>query len=110
MLVLTNTLGLVVAIWMGGKGVTNLEPVFLTFSYYALGNPRDVGTSMAFIGISRMRSQKPGQFSTELMLDPPRVLDAKQPEAFRPADYDVELRGVQFRHSPSQPLLFDGLF
>lgn len=35
MLVLTNTLGLIAALWLGGAGGTSLEAVFVTFSYYA---------------------------------------------------------------------------
>jgi ATP-binding cassette subfamily B protein len=35
MLVLTNTFGLIAALWLGGRGGTNLEAVFITFTYYA---------------------------------------------------------------------------
>jgi ATP-binding cassette subfamily B protein len=46
---------------------------------------------------------------TELLLDPPRVVDLVQPVVFKPADFGVELRSVKFRYSPSQSLLFDEL-
>jgi ATP-binding cassette subfamily B protein len=45
---------------------------------------------------------------TELLLDPPSVMDSSSPEVFRPRDLEVELRDVSFRYAPGQPLIFDG--
>jgi ATP-binding cassette subfamily B protein len=44
---------------------------------------------------------------TELLLDPPCVVDVEAPEAFRPAHYGVSFRDVSFRYSASQPWLFE---
>src|SRR5262249_2190542 len=43
----------------------------------------------------------------ELLLDPPAVLDADGRESFAPVDHGIELKDVNFRYSPSQPLLFE---
>jgi ATP-binding cassette subfamily B protein len=44
---------------------------------------------------------------TDLLLDPPTVQDVESPAPFAPRDHGVEMRDIGFRHSPSQPLLFD---
>jgi ATP-binding cassette, subfamily B, bacterial len=44
---------------------------------------------------------------TELLLDPPAVVDAAEAKPFDPANYGIEMRKVCFRYEPSQPLLFE---
>jgi ATP-binding cassette subfamily B protein len=104
MFVLTNTLGLVVALSVGGA---SFEAVFLTFSYYATA-------TRVMWEFNRIYRNMEGALTdaaqfTELLLDPPQVLDAEMAEMFTPADFSVELRDVSFRYSASQPLLFDRL-
>jgi ATP-binding cassette subfamily B protein len=107
MLVLTNTLGLIVAFWLGGAGGAGMEAVFITFSYYATATRVMWEFNRIYRNLEGALTEA-AQFA-ELVLDPPLVLDAAKTEAFKPADFGVELRGVSFRHSASQPLLFDGL-
>src|SRR5206468_435484 len=45
---------------------------------------------------------------TELLLEPPSVVDAADARAFAPRHLGVELRDVRFRYAATQPLLFDG--
>jgi ATP-binding cassette subfamily B protein len=104
MFVLTNTLGLVVALSVGGA---SFEAVFLTFSYYATA-------TRVMWEFNRIYRNMEGALTdaaqfTELLLDPPLVIDLEDSEPFRPGNYGVELRNVSFRYSLSQPLLFDGL-
>src|SRR5262249_58414416 len=44
---------------------------------------------------------------TELLLDPPAVVDAAETKPFAPAHYGIEMRNVCFRYEPFQPLLFE---
>lgn len=107
MLVLTNTLGLIMALWLSGRGGSSLEAVFITFSYY--GTATRVMWDFNRIYRSLEGSLTEAAQFAELLLEPPMVLDAEKTEVFHPADFSVEVRGVRFRHSSSQPLLFDGL-
>jgi ATP-binding cassette subfamily B protein len=103
--VLTNTVGLVVAIAIGrGTGIA-IEAVFLTFSYFAQSTRvmwelnrihRQVETSLT----------DAAQF-TELLLEPPAIVDADPVEPFAPRDAGVRFRAIRFAY-PSRPPLFDG--
>jgi ATP-binding cassette subfamily B protein len=44
---------------------------------------------------------------TELLLDPPAVVDVDDTKPFAPAHYGIEMSKVCFRYAPSQPLLFE---
>jgi ATP-binding cassette subfamily B protein len=44
---------------------------------------------------------------TELLLDPPAVVDSAETKPFNPAHYGIAMRNVCFRYEPSQPLLFE---
>ncbi len=107
MFVLTNTLGLILALWVGNASGSSLEAVFITFSYYATATR----VMWEFNRIYRNMEgalMDAAQFA-ELLLDPPQVVDAETTDEFLPANFGVELRDVKFRYSASQPLLFDGL-
>ena len=104
MFVLTNTLGLIVA--LSGRGA-GFEGVFLTFSYYATATTVMWQFNRIYRNMEGALTDA-AQF-TELLLDPPQVVDAETKEVFRPADFGVELRDVSFRYSVSQPFLFDRL-
>src|SRR6185369_8582858 len=75
--VLTNTLGLIVA----------------------LATSRGTG-----LGLEAALTDA-AQF-TELLLEPPAVVDLPQPQTFAPRDLSVELRDVTFGYAPDQPPLF----
>jgi ATP-binding cassette subfamily B protein len=107
MFVLTNTFGLIAALWVGGGTGASLEGVFITFSYYSTA-------TRVMWEFNRMYRNLEGALTdaaqfAELLLDPPSVMDAEATEVFTPHDFSVELRDVSFRYSASQPLLFDRL-
>ena len=106
MFVLTNTLGLVVALAASGGTGASLETVFITFSYYA------TATRVVW-EFNRIYRELEGALTdaaqfTELLLDPPAVVDRAAVEVFTPTDFSVEMRNVSFRYGVEQPLLFDG--
>jgi ATP-binding cassette subfamily B protein len=107
MFVLTNTAGLIMALWIGGKSQSSLEAVFITFSYYASATRVMWEFNRVYRNLEGALTDA-AQF-TELLLEPPQVVDAEKTEPFAPADFGVELRDVSFRHSATQPLLFNGL-
>jgi ATP-binding cassette, subfamily B, bacterial len=105
MYVMTNTLGLIVALATSARTGASLEPVFVTFNYYAA----ITRVMWEFNRIYRNMESSltdAAQF-TELLLDPPRVVDVEAADEFKPVDYSVELQNVNFRYSPAQPLLFE---
>ncbi len=107
MFVITNTLGLMLALWVGSKSASSLEAVFITFSYYATATRVMWEFNRTYRNLEGALTEA-AQFA-EMLLDPPQVLNAEVPEEFTPANFGVELRGVGFRYSPSQPPLFSGL-
>jgi ATP-binding cassette, subfamily B, bacterial len=105
MYVLTNALGLVIALATGGAAGAGLQTVFITFSYYA-GIPRVMWEFNRIYRNLESALTEAAQF-TELLLDPPAVVDAAETKPFAPAHYGIEMRKVCFRYAPSQPLLFE---
>ena len=103
--VLTNALGLIVALWTSGGTGGSLETVFITFSYYTL-------VTRVVWQFNRIYRNLEGALTdaaqfTELLLDPPSVTDPDNAETFAPADHGIEIRAINFRHSPAQALLFE---
>ena len=107
MFVITNTLGLILALAVGGRSAASLEVVFITFSYYSTATRVMWEFNRIYRSLEGALTDA-AQFA-ELLLDPPSVVDADTTDMFSPADFGVELRDVSFRYSPSQPLLFDRL-
>jgi ATP-binding cassette, subfamily B, bacterial len=106
MYVLTNTLGLVVALATSSGTGAELGAVFLTFSYYS-------STTRVMWEFNRIYRNLEGSLTdaaqfAELLLDPPSVVDATGAEAFTPAHFGVTLNDVRFRYSVQQAPLFDG--
>ncbi len=102
--VLTNTLGLVVALAIGRGSGFAIEAVFLTFSYFA----QTTRVMWEFNRIYRNLETAvtdAAQF-TELLLDPPAITDADPVEPLAPRDAGVRFRAVRFAY-PSRPPLFD---
>ena len=104
--VLTNTLGLMAALATSAGSATSLEAVFITFSYYTAATRVMWEFNRIYRGLESALTDA-AQF-TELLLDPPAVVDAETAQPFAPVDFGVELREVTFRYAPTQPLLFDG--
>src|SRR5262249_22746799 len=103
--VLTNTFGLIVALAVGHGHGFAVEAVFLTFSYFA----QSTRVMWEFNRIYRSLETSltdAAQF-TELLLDPPAIVDADPVEPFAPRDAGVSFRNVRFAY-PSRPPLFHG--
>jgi ATP-binding cassette subfamily B protein len=107
MFVVTNVLGLVIALSVGQGTGASLEVVFITFSYYTTATRVMWEFNRIYRNMESALTDA-AQFA-ELLLDPPSVVDAAAVEPFAPKDFGVELREVSFRYSRSQPLLFDRL-
>jgi ATP-binding cassette, subfamily B, bacterial len=105
MYVLTNTLGLIVALATSRSTGANLEAVFITFSYYST-------TTRVMWAFNRIYRNLEGALTdaaqfAELLLEPPSVVDAETTDPFAPADFGVALKNVSFRYSPTQAFLFE---
>ncbi len=105
MFVLTNTLGLVVALATSSGTGASLQVVFLTFSYYAAVTRVMWEFNRIYRNLESALTDA-AQF-TELLLDPPSIMDSSRPQPFAPADYGVEMSNISFRHAPGGPWLFD---
>ena len=103
--VLTNTLGLLVALSIGGRTGANLETVFITFSYYTLVTRVVWEFNRIYRNLEGALTDA-AQFA-ELLLDPPSVVDAPDVQPFVPSDYSIEFRNICFRYSSIQALLFE---
>ncbi|MEU8139721.1 ABC transporter ATP-binding protein [Streptodolium elevatio] len=102
--VLANSLGLLLAVTLdGGLGV---EATVVAFAYY--GNATRIMFEFNQI-YRRLESAltEAAQF-TELLLDPPTVVDPPAPEPLRPAAADVRFADVTFAYGDAPPL-FAGL-
>jgi ATP-binding cassette subfamily B protein len=81
--------------------------VFLTFTYYSTATRVMWQFNQVYRNLESAVTDA-AQFA-DLLLDPPAVMDRDTTEAFTPEQFGVQLREVSFRHSRSQPLLFDRL-
>src|SRR5687768_8965448 len=102
--VLTNTLGLIVALATSRGTGSSLEAVFITFSYYTAATRVMWEFNRIYRNLESALTDA-AQF-TELLLDPPTVVDPPEPEALAPRDLGVELRDVTFGYTADQAPLF----
>ncbi|AQZ69599.1 Transport ATP-binding protein CydCD [[Actinomadura] parvosata subsp. kistnae] len=104
MSVLTSAVGLLLAVALrGGLGV---EAIVVTFTYYT----NTISIMFEFNQIYRRLESvltEAAQF-TELLLDPPTVVDPADPQPLRPADASVRFERVRFAYNDGPPL-FDRL-
>ena len=107
MYVLSNVSGLVIAILVGRGGLLSVEAIFVTFTFYA--NVTRVMWDFNHIYRNLESSLAEAAQFTELLLDPPTVLDPAEPEPFRPHGASVRFERVDFRHRDANERLFDGL-
>jgi ATP-binding cassette subfamily B protein len=105
MYVLTNTLGLIVALYISVGTASGLETVFLTFSYFATATRVMWEFNRVYRNLEGALTDA-AQFA-DLLLDPPSVRDVESPITFTPRDHGVELNEISFRHAAGQSLLFD---
>lgn len=103
--VFTNTFGLATALLLGQVQHIGVKEVFLTFSYFASATRVVWDFNHVFRNLESAVTDA-AQF-TELLLDPPAIVDAPDAETFAPRDAGVRFRDVRFAHG-TRPPLFDG--
>ncbi|MFI6334278.1 ABC transporter ATP-binding protein [Streptomyces sp. NPDC050535] len=103
MSVLTNALGLLLAVALGGGGV---ESVVVAFMYYSNATRIMFEFNQIYRRLESSMTEA-AQF-TELLLIPPTVLDPASPEPLRSRSADVRFEEVTFAHAGAEPL-FEGL-
>ena len=105
MSVLANTLGLLLAVSLGG-GRLGVEAIVVTFAYYSNATRIMFEFNQIYRRLESCLTEA-AQF-TELLLTPPTVLDPVSPEPLRPTTADVRFKQVSYAHAGA-PLLFSGL-
>jgi ATP-binding cassette subfamily B protein len=103
--VLTNVAGLVLAITLAG-GHLGVEALVVTFSYFTSATRIMFEFNQIYRRVESSLTEA-AQF-TELLLEPPTVVDPPSPEPLRPGPADVRFADVRFAHGGA-PVLFDGL-
>ncbi len=105
MSVLTNALGLLLAVTLGG-GAAGVEAIVVAFTYYTNATRIMFEFNQIYRRLESSMTEA-AQF-TELLLAPPTVLDPPSPEPLLPAPADVRFEQVTFAHAGGRPL-FEGL-
>ncbi|MEV7366233.1 ABC transporter ATP-binding protein [Streptomyces sp. NPDC091299] len=105
MSVLTNALGLLLAVTLGG-GEHGVEAVVVAFTYYSNATRIMFEFNQIYRRLESSMTEA-AQF-TELLLTPPTVLDPETPEVLRSRTGDVCFERVTFAHGGGKPL-FEGL-
>ncbi|MCX5193291.1 ABC transporter ATP-binding protein/permease [Streptomyces sp. NBC_00249] len=105
MSVLTNALGLLVAIALAGSG-HGVEAVVVAFTYYSHATRIMFEFNQIYRRLESSMTEA-AQF-TELLMTPPTVLDPPCPEPLLSENADVRFERVTFTHGGARPL-FEGL-
>ncbi|MEU7009917.1 ABC transporter ATP-binding protein [Streptomyces sp. NPDC046332] len=105
MSVLTNLLGLLLALSLGA-GQHGVEAVIVAFTYYANATRIMFEFNQIYRRLESSMTEA-AQF-TELLLEPPAVRDPSSPEPLLPQGADVRFEQVTFAHAGAEPL-FEGL-
>ncbi|MGC5562411.1 ABC transporter ATP-binding protein [Streptomyces sp. FR-108] len=105
MSVLTNALGLLLAVALAGSG-HGVEAVVVAFTYYSNATRIMFEFNQVYRRLESSMTEA-GQF-TELLLMPPTVLDPVPPEPLLSQAADVRFEEVTFAHAGAGPL-FQGL-
>ncbi len=94
--IITNSVGLLLSIWIANRSAVRLEVVFVTFNYYA-GVTRSMWEfNHVYRNIESAITE--GAQYTELTIDEPKVQDVAKPKPFTVNNGEIELRGVDFRY------------
>ncbi|MFG2725915.1 ABC transporter ATP-binding protein [Streptomyces canus] len=101
MSVLTNALGLLLAVTLGG-GSHGVEAVVVAFTYYSNATRIMFEFNQIYRRLESSMTEA-AQF-TELLLTPPTVLDPPSPEPLLPGAADVRFERVNFAHAGAEPL------
>ena len=105
MSVLTNALGLLLAVALGG-GQHGIEAIVVAFTYYSNATRIMFEFNQVYRRLESSLTEA-AQF-TELLLTPPAVACPIAPEPLRPKAGDVRFERVSFAHAGGPPL-FSGL-
>jgi ATP-binding cassette, subfamily B, bacterial len=105
MSVLTNVLGLLLAVALGG-GQHGIEAVVVAFTYYSNATQIMFEFNQIYRRLESSLTEA-AQF-TEMLLTQPTVVDPVAPEPLRPKASDVRFERVTFGHAGGRPL-FTGL-
>ena len=105
MSVLTNALGLLLAVALGA-GQHGIEAIVVAFTYYSNATRIMFEFNQIYRRLESSLTEA-AQF-TELLLTPPSVVDPIAPEPLRPKASDVRFERVTFAHAGGLPL-FTGL-
>ncbi|MEU3947728.1 ABC transporter ATP-binding protein [Streptomyces sp. NPDC029526] len=101
MSLLTNVLGLLLAVAFGGSG-QGVEEVVVAFTYYSNATHIMFEFNQIYRRLESSMTEA-AQF-TELLLDPPTVLDPPDPEPLAPRDSSVRFEAVTFAHEGAPPI------
>ncbi|MEU8574447.1 ABC transporter ATP-binding protein [Streptomyces asoensis] len=99
--VLTNVLGLLIALAFGGPD-QGVEEIVVAFTYYSNATQIMFEFNQIYRRLESSMTEA-AQF-TELLLDPPTVLDPAQPEALAPLDTGIRFDAVTFAHGGAKPI------
>ncbi|MFD8686593.1 ABC transporter ATP-binding protein [Streptomyces sp. NPDC059651] len=99
--VLTNALGLLLAVVLGGGG-NGVEAVVVAFMYYTNATRIMFEFNQIYRRLESSMTEA-AQF-TELLLTPPALRDPESPEPLLPRAADVRFEQVTFAHAGAQPL------
>lgn len=102
--ILTMSLGLLIAVGIGAAG--DVETVIVAFTFYSQATRILFEFNQTYRRFESCITDA-AQF-TELLLDPPQIVDPPEPDALAPRDSSVRFERVQFAHAGSA-VLFDGL-
>lgn len=105
MSVLTNALGLLIAVVLAG-GTHGVEAIVVAFTYYSNATRIMFDFSQIYRRLESSMTEA-AQF-TELLMTPPTVLDPPVPEPLLRREADVRFEKVTFAHGGGRPL-FEGL-
>ncbi|GGW69967.1 ABC transporter ATP-binding protein [Streptomyces caelestis] len=105
MSVLTNAVGLLLAVTLAGGG-HGVEAIVVAFTYYSNATRIMFEFNQIYRRLESSMTEA-AQF-TELLLTPPTVLDPPSPEPLRPRAADIRFEKVTFAHRGGRPL-FEGL-
>jgi ATP-binding cassette subfamily B protein len=105
MSVLTNAVGLLLAVTLGG-GRHGVEAVMVAFTYYSSATRIMFEFNQIYRRLESSLTEA-AQF-TELLMTPPTVLDPASPEPLRSGAADVRFERVTFAHAGAEPI-FEGL-
>ncbi|MBI3459153.1 ABC transporter ATP-binding protein [Candidatus Azambacteria bacterium] len=94
--VFTNVLGIAVAIFISRRGILPFEATFVTFSYYSRFTLLVWEFNHIYRGIEGNITEA-AQF-TELLLEPPKVLDQANPKKFVLKEGKIEFQAMGFAY------------